>query len=229
MLLHLLWLTKMFLREFMTTPVYLSLDRHIELIDEPNRSICAKILADHRTLFETAPGSTYNHQTWPGGYIDHVTDGMNYGRHLYALEVSTGRPTTFSLSDVLLIFFLHDIEKPWRIFVSASGFATNKSGLDTKSANRSFREQKLREYGINLTSAQMNALTYVEGEGGDYSSKHRVMNELAAFCHMIDVWSARVRHDYPKVADVWVGAGRFRTQGASNGLFFIPPPCPTTS
>ena len=107
-----------------------------------------------------------------------------------------GRPIPFSLSDVLLIFYCHDLEKPWRILVDASGFATNRSGLDTKSAYKVFREAKLKEYGATLTPAQMNALTYVEGEGNDYSSKRRVMNELAGFCHMIDVWSARVRHDY---------------------------------
>ncbi len=194
---------------------YHTLDSLIELISEPARSSCKHILQDNRSLFESARGSTHNHQAWAGGYIDHVTDGMNYARQLYILEVSLGRPIPFSLSDVLLIFFLHDLEKPWRILVDASGHASNKSGLDTKSAFKMFREDKLREYGIVLTEAQMNALTYVEGEGVHYRSTERVMNELAGFCHMIDVWSARVRHDYPKVKDEWTGALRFRTtQGA---------------
>ncbi len=194
---------------------YRTIDDLLQLIDEPYRSACKRILADNRIQFEAARGSTYNHQTWSGGYIDHVTDGMNYACDLYAIEASRSRPIPFSLSDVLLIFFLHDLEKPWRILVSASGHATNKSGLDTKSAFKMFREEKLREYEITLTGAQMNALTYVEGEGAHYLPTERVMNELAGFCHMIDVWSARVRHDYPKVVDEWVGAGRFRTtQGA---------------
>lgn len=136
---------------------------------------------------------------------------MNYARQLFLLELSLGRPIPFSLSDVLLIFFLHDIEKPWRILVDTSGHASNKPGLDTKAAFKEFREAKLREYGMVLTSSQMNALTYVEGEGKDYLSTRRVMNELAGFCHMVDVWSARVRHDYPKEVDEWSGAGRFRT------------------
>ncbi len=182
----------------MGTPDYLSINKLVELIDEPNRLACKCILSDNRRLFEEARGSTHNHQTWPGGYIDHVTDGMNYGRHLYALEVSLGRPVPYSLSDVLLIFFLHDLEKPWRILVDSSGRASNKSGLDSKSAFKAFREDKLREYGITLTGAQMNALTYIEGEGNNYLSSERIMNELAGFCHMVDVWSARVRHNYPK-------------------------------
>lgn len=190
---------------------YLKIEKLIELIDEPHRNICKKILADHRALFEKTPGSTHNHQTWPGGYIDHVTDGMNYGRHLYAFDKAFGRPLPFSLSDALLIFFLHDIEKPWRIFVFENGEAVNRKGLDTKEAFKKFREDKLAEYGFKLSADQINALTYVEGEHNDYSSKRRVMNELAAFCHKIDNWSARGWFDYPKEFDEWIGAGRFRT------------------
>jgi hypothetical protein len=60
---------------------YLTLDDLISLIDEPNRTACICILDEHRALFEKARGSTHNHQRWDGGYIDHITDGMNFGRH----------------------------------------------------------------------------------------------------------------------------------------------------
>lgn len=191
---------------------YLTLDELLELIDEPNRSACRRLLAENRALFEQARGSTHNHQTWSGGYIDHVTDGMNYGRHLYAFDAAFGRPLPFSLSDALLVFFLHDLEKPWRILVGTDGLTSNRPGLSTKEAFREFREAKLIEYGIVLTPAQMNALTYVEGEYKDYSSERRVMNELAAFCHKLDNWSARGWFDYPRAEDdEWTGAQRFRT------------------
>lgn len=192
---------------------YLTLDQLLEFIDEPNRSACQRLLAEHRKLFETARGSTHNHQTWDGGYIDHVTDGMNYGRHLYEFDKAFERRLPFSMSDALLIFFLHDLEKPWRILVNEQGEASNRDGLATKDEFKAFREAKLVEYGIELTPAQMNALTYVEGEYKDYSSTHRVMNELAAFCHKLDNWSARGWYDYPKAEgeDEWTGAGRFRS------------------
>ncbi|MNR71792.1 hypothetical protein D3C71_24700 [compost metagenome] len=192
---------------------YLRIEQLLGLIEEPWRGPCECILADHRTLFERARGSTHNHQTWDGGYLDHVTDGMNYARHLYALDAALGRPMPFSLSDALLVFYLHDLEKPWRILVREDGTAANREGLDTKAAFKAFRERKLAEYGLQLTPAQRNGLTYVEGEMGDYSSQRRVMNELAAFCHKVDVWSARQAFDYPKPKgeDEWVGAGRFRS------------------
>jgi hypothetical protein len=192
-------------------PEYLTLDDLLECIDEPNRSACWRILDDHRYIFERAPGSTHNHQTWEGGYIDHVTDGMNFGRHLYPFMESFGRPLQFSLSDALLVFFLHDLEKPWRIIVNAAGGASNRDGLSTKEEFKAFREAKLIEYEISLTPQQLNGLTYVEGEYKDYSSQHRVMNELAAFCHMIDNWCARGWYDYPKTeGDGWIGSARFR-------------------
>ncbi len=191
---------------------YLRIEENLSLIEEPNRSICLNILSDNRPLFEKVRGSTHNHQTWEGGYIDHVTDGMNYGRHLYAFDEAFGRPLPFSLSDALLVFFLHDLEKPWRIVVSEDGTVSNRTGLETKVQFKEFRERKLREYGLVLTPDQHNGLTYVEGELHDYSSKHRVMNELAAFCHKIDNWSARGWPDHPKAEDdEWTGAGRFRT------------------
>jgi hypothetical protein len=190
---------------------YLPLAQNLAYIDSPAREACERLYAGNLHLFQTTPGSTHNHQTWPGGYVDHVTDGLNYARHLYQLDSALGRPLNFSLSDALLIFFLHDIEKPWRIQVDERGRASNRPGLDSKAAFKAFREQKLREYGIQLTPAQLNGLTYVEGELHDYSSERRVMNELAAFCHKVDVWSARQGFAYPKAeGDEWTGAGRFR-------------------
>lgn len=191
---------------------YLSIEDLIDLIDEPNRKICHTILVDNRALFEKARGSTFNHQIWDGGYIDHVTDGMNYGRHLYAFDEAFGRPLPFSLSDALLVFFIHDLEKPWRILVNEQGLASNREGLATKADFKKFREDKLEAYGLILSENQLNGFTYVEGELADYSSKRRVMNELAAFCHKIDVWSARGWYDYPKAyGDEWSGAERVRT------------------
>ena len=190
---------------------YRPIEDLIALIDEPNRTSCKRILDDHRARFEKARGSTHNHQTWDGGYIDHVTDGMNYARHLYAFDEAFGRLLPFSLSDALLVFFLHDLEKPWRILVDDQGAASNRQGLATKEEFKQFRENKLAEYGLKLTPSQLNGFTYVEGEQKDYSSTHRVMNELAAFCHKVDNWCARGWYAYPKAeGDEWTGATRFR-------------------
>lgn len=144
--------------------------------------------------------------------MSHVLDTMNYAYYLYDFNASFGRPLPFTKSDGLLIMFLHDLEKPWRIETMEDGTVRNRPGLDTKEAFKKFREDKLEEYGLMLSKYQLNGLTYVEGELKDYSSTHRVMNELAAFCHQCDNWSARAWYDYPKPAgiDEWVGADRIK-------------------
>ncbi|MCI0542806.1 hypothetical protein L0Y69_03610 [bacterium] len=201
------------MRQVTLTLDYLPIEELLNLIDQPNGNISKRILVDNRALFEKAWGSRHNHHTWEGGYIDHITDGMNYARHLYMFDAAFGRPMLFSLSDALMIFFLHDLEKPWRILINAQGEASNREGFDTKEEFKRFREEKLAEYGLELSPYQMNGLTYVEGEGKDYSSKRRVMNDLAAFCHNVDVKSARGGwYNHPKESDdEWTGARRFRT------------------
>lgn len=200
------------MRAFSSKLAYLPIDTLVSIIDGNNGMICGVLLEENRALFERVRGSTHNHQTWDGGYIDHITDCMNFGASLYGFIRAFGRPLPFSLSDILLVLFLHDIEKPWRIYIDADGTVRNREGLDTKEAYVAFREAKFAECGLTLSPEQKNALKYVEGEYKDYSSTHRVMNELAAFCHLVDTWSARGWYDYPKATgDEWIGAGRFRS------------------
>lgn len=180
----------------------------IAMIDEPNRTPCAHILAEHRTLFATVQGSTHNHQAWRGGYLDHVTDAMNIAVVLYE-ELSALRPVPFSLSDILLVMYLHDLEKPWKYELGVDGQLEHRAELSTKQLHQKFRVEKLLEYGVLLTAEHENALRYAEGELADYTNKRRVMGPLAAMAHMCDVASARLWFDYPAaVGDPWLGATR---------------------
>ena len=182
----------------MKKPKYFTIEELILKIDEPNRAGCRRIYSANLKLFSEAAGSSHNHQNWPGGYLDHTGETMNIAVLLYD-ALGAARHLPFSLSDALLILSLHDLEKPWK---SVRRFAD-------KEDRRKFREYKLGEYIIILTPAQENALRYVEGEGDAYTNSHRVMNELAAFCHMCDVWSARGWYAYPAAEnDPWTGAKR---------------------
>lgn len=191
-------------------PLYLSVDALVDLIDDPNRAACVRILADHRRLFQTVQGSTNNHQAWPGGYFDHVQEVMNIAAALHG-QLNVLRPLPFSLSDLLLVVFLHDIEKPWKYELREDGQLHHRPGQETKEDHQRFRMAKLAEYGIVLTPEQDNGLKYVEGELGDYSGRRRVMGPLAAVAHMCDVCSARLWFDHPLAADdPWPGASRVR-------------------
>lgn len=189
---------------------YFTVDELLNFVDEPNRASCFEIMKYNRVLFETSPGSTHNHQAWAGGYIDHAQEIMNIAKVLYK-TYNALRPLPFSLSDALLIVFLHDIEKPWKYEVGPDGQLQHKQEFQTKAAEYEFRDKKLAGYGIALTPDQANALRYIEGESNEYSGRKRVMNPLAAFCHLADVTSARIWFDHPQEQnDAWVGAKRIR-------------------
>lgn len=182
----------------------------LEMVYQPNRAACFRILAGNWDLFTTVPGSSCNHQAWPGGYYDHVEEVMNMAIVLYD-SMSARRPLPFSLSDALLVLFLHDIEKPWKYELGEDGELRIIESLRAKEAQHAFRDRKLQEEGIVLTPDQKNGMRYVEGELNDYSGSRRVMGELAAFCHMADIASARIWHDYPLAEnDPWEGAKRMR-------------------
>lgn len=142
--------------------------------------------ADVEKRMESAMGSSHNHQAWTGGYIDHIRDCFSIADTLH--KAMEGKYNAFnymvSLDDAFLVLFLHDIEK---LFKDTHPFNTKKERAEV-------RLELIRQFGFELNDEQFLALKYVEGEGDDYSSNERKMNELGAFCHMCDVASARIFH-----------------------------------
>lgn len=184
---------------------YLTFEQLLPRVDEPYRSAFWRLLDEHDDLFRSARGSSHNHQAWPGGYADHVREVMNVA---VALHDALGwlRPLPFSLSDVLVVLFVHDLEKPWA-YEEVGGTWRRREGL--KENAHLFRLSRLAEAGVTLPEELERAVFFVEGEGSHYSNRTRVMSPLAAFCHMCDVASARLWHDYPLARDdPWQGAGR---------------------
>ena len=189
---------------------YLSIEQLLDLVHEPCRTGCLQLLEENRARFETAHGSVHNHQAWPGGYLDHVTEVMNIAVLLYP-TLSAARTLPFTLSSALLVLYLHDVEKPWKYEQSGTDGTLDEIALlkGDKLAQHFFREGVLRRYGINLIPKEANAFRYVEGELDEYDNRRRVMNELAGFCHACDVLSARLWHAFPSAeGDPWSGARR---------------------
>src|SRR3989344_8029313 len=185
-------------------PKYHSLNELIDLIEEPNDSLCRKVLDENYELFSKARGSGYNHQAWEGGYLDHLTEIMNLAIILYE-PLNCCRTLPFSLSDALLVLYLHDLEKPWRYLINDKREAVINPELKNKRTQvKDFVIKKIEEYGFNLTPEHWNGIWYAEGEHNDYSSKRRTKLPLAAFVHMCDTWSARGWYNYPSAEnDLW--------------------------
>lgn len=162
------------------------LDEHIDLyLEGPALEAARKVLADPGV--REAPGSSHNHQAWPGGYLDHVGDTIQiaHGLWIFGRTLPTFPPVPFGLSTAALVLFVHDLEKPFKPI----------GGWRTKSERLLEKKRLIRNFGFDLSSDQWNAVEYCEGEGADYSSSKRVMGPLAAFCHVCDVMSARIWFD----------------------------------
>lgn len=208
---------------------YLSMSELVEMIDSPDRQICQQILLDNGELFRQVQGSSRNHQAWPGGYWDHVVECMNMAAVLYD-TLNDLRPLGFSLSDALLVLFLHDIEKPWKYELDKNGQSQDKPELQDKAARMQFRKAKLDEYGFRLTKAQGNAMYYVEGEFKDYSNQVRRQWPLGAFVQMCDNNSGRLWPNHPLTQDdPWTGAGRVADQEHVLASNWICPTCGSDS
>jgi hypothetical protein len=177
----------------------------LQRVDQPYRSAFQQLLAQHDALFRAARGSSHNHQAWAGGYADHVREVMNIAVALYD-ALGQLRSLPFSLSDALVVLFVHDLEKPWA-YEEVGGAWRRREGL--KENAHAFRLAKLAEAGVRLPEELERAVFFVEGEGSHYTNRSRGMSPLAAFCHMCDTASARLWHDCPRERDdPWVGAGR---------------------
>jgi hypothetical protein len=168
----------------------LSLSELVLLIDEKHRFSIHTILTSHADKINLSPGSLSKHQAWQGGYKDHLEETMNFAIQLFNL-MNKERELPFSLSDCLLVLFLHDIEKPFK-------YTGSDIPLHTEEEKWLFIKKIVNDYRLFLNEAHWNALQYIHGEGKDYDPTKRIQQPLAAFVHICDVASARIWYDYPK-------------------------------
>ena len=152
---------------------------HLLNIDDSNKFRSIELLNFFIDNYPDAPGSSFNHQAWEGGYYNHVNDILDYATALYK-TLSKKDKLTFSLSDALLVLFLHDIEKPVKYCDT------------TTETDNEIRMRLIERFDFNLTDDHIIALKYIHGEGGDYRKDRRVMTPLCAFCHCCDVISSRI-------------------------------------
>ena len=193
-----------------------------------------RLYDEYVDLFHHASGSSHNHQAWPGGYADHITECLRINRSLYA-TLNRWRPLPFTEHSAAICLFFHDIEKPFRygpedhpeakewqtlhrqLMAAKDLKVVNPNALTDSIARRTpsrvWEELKLRilgglfkKYNIALTPDERNALKYIHGEGDHHRKDERVAGPLAAHVHHCDNISARIWYDK--------GKGLSRDQGA---------------
>ena len=170
---------------------------HLLKIEDVNSFKCINLLDYFIQEYPDAPGSSFNHQTYDGGYYKHISDIFDYAAKMYKYLSKKGK-LDFSLSDAILVLFLHDIEKPVKYcpvlvktgVVDENGFFEEE--IYEYETDNQIRANLIQKFDINLTDEHKIALKYIHGEGNDYRKNKRVMSPLSAFCHCCDVISARI-------------------------------------
>ena len=145
-----------------------------------------------------APGSSGNHQAWPGGFMEHIRQFNGFVEHMYFQMESAGiikklpPEEQFTLPEALAVGALHDIEKPFIYTPTTDGFVRDPEFKD-KAKKAELRQMLMDNYLIELTPNQENAMKYVEGiPDSEYTPGDRIMGPLAALVHMADIYSARI-------------------------------------
>jgi len=164
----------------------ISLIEHVISTNDSRYLALKKFEEKYWDLIIKAPGSGHNHQSWEGGYYDHIVQCYEIAINLHNI---LDKNFKFSLDSVFIVLFFHDIEKIWKSEYEV--FYIDKKHYYTSTLPE--------KYNINFTEEELNALTYIHGEGHEYSKTTRIMNELAGFCHACDVLSARCFHDKKEI------------------------------
>ena len=129
------------------------ISKYLNILQGDNREGCKRMWNYFIEKCNTAKGSSHNHQYWEGGYFDHIKEIMDYAEILYN-SMSKYRTLPFTLSDAILILFLHDIEKPIK-------YGTNLSV--SHMSNHEIRDMLMKDYCISLSEYQLNGLNYKIG------------------------------------------------------------------
>ena len=172
---------------------------HLLNIDDTNNFKCLNLLDYFIEKYPDAPGSVSNHQAYEGGYYKHISDILDYASKMFKYLSLKGK-LDFSLSDALLVLFLHDIEKPIKYtpvlvktgVIDENGMIEEEIYEYETDSDDDIRENLINKFNIKLTDEHKLALKYIHGEGEDYRKDKRVMTPLSAFCHCCDVISARI-------------------------------------
>lgn len=127
---------------------------------------------------QTAKGSCQNHQSWVGGYIDHVNQCLSLANRLWSV---LPKQPEFTIESAYMVLYFHDVEKIWKY---SPGPQFDKNEFLTKTLYNDYR--------IVLTDEELDAIKYIHGEGDEYCKTERKMSPLACFCHVVDIMSARM-------------------------------------
>src|SRR5581483_8583092 len=164
--------------------------------DADLRSKYVKLYMENKHLFTEYPASTKYHHSWKCGLDEHTKEVMNLCVQFFMVFNADMQSKGITADDAIICGFIHDLDKLGKYAPNSvppesakQEFVYNNNRLDASSVGRTVNI--LSKYGITLTDAQLNALTFTEG-GWSVESKARSNSKpepLAVLVHMADLYS----------------------------------------
>ena len=142
------------------------------------------------------PASSTAHHNWEQGWSDHTAQVVDFGIKLYNKVIPKAR-ANFNLDDVILVCFVHDLDKLWRYKDSEGKRKNRKIRFDyvkrdpfeptSKVVAECFRA------GIELTDQHIEAINNHHGGFTPHlisvQSKNVRLTQLSALVHTADLFS----------------------------------------
>ena len=150
-----------------------------------------ELYGDIEEKLKKNPASIKYHHNYPSGLYVHTLEVMRFALELF--EMYKDKMTRyFTRDDVILISFIHDLEKVTKYRknksqnagISEPYFEYNYSKLDMSDAAEVVN--MIGKYGICLTDIQLNGICL---HMGGWSKERGKLSELAALMHIADLMS----------------------------------------
>jgi len=150
-----------------------------------------KLYDDIEEKLNNNPASIKYHHNYPSGLYIHTLEVMRFALELFD-QYKEKMSQHFTRDDIILIAFIHDLEKTTKYKknlsanagISETYFLYNYAKLDMNDSTEVVNI--VSRYGLYLTDIHINALCY---HHGGWSPQKGKLTELAALIHIADLMS----------------------------------------
>lgn len=177
------------------------LENLFKLLTEPLRSVVQLTHDSLKDRIYSQPAAVDHHHWWPAGYADHIAQVMDISYKLW--KEASESATEVSQDDVLLVAFVHDLDKLWRyrpttdkrLLDKGRTFEYNKDQVSYTDVSKTVAECYKR--GIILEDRHLEAIDHHHGGwSSDLSSVYapygRNMTKLSTILHCADMFSTKI-------------------------------------
>lgn len=169
--------------------------------DETIKEKILKLCENNKTKMEYFPASASRHHSWKGGYADHIFEVMRFSVELFRLVKKYAQNISFNQDDVIIVSFVHDIDKLERYKETTDGWKIKKGIMWEIADGLLYPDEsasvvlECAKAGLFLTKEQVEAVSHHHGFASNnlasvYSYDRGGVTTLSVLIHSADMLSA---------------------------------------